>query len=308
VAGVNAAVAKGELLRTHVLRPTWHLVAREDIRWLLALTSSRIIAASASRYRQLGFDEQLLARSTSVIASALAGGDHLTRQELAVALATAGIDATRDNGLAHLVMRAELDAIICSGAPRGGRQTYALLDERAPGSVVLSGDEALAELTRRYFTSHGPALAEDFAWWGGLTLTAARRGIELIGQGLAAETIDGKLYSFSPDPAAPKIDRPIVRLLPNFDEYIVSYRDRTHAFAAAVLEDKRFFRDYLSTHLVVVDGCAVGRWRRALTPTTVTIDLELAVQLEEDVGNELTKELDRYARFLGVDAVVRQPS
>jgi hypothetical protein len=205
-------------------------------------------------------------------------------------------------------MRAELDAVICSGAPRGVHQTYALLDERAPGSVVLSGEEALVELTRRYFTSHGPALAEDFAWWAGLTLTAARRGLELIGQGLAAETIDGKLYHFSSETVALRSDRAVVRLLPNFDEYIVSYRDRSHVFAAAVLEDKRFFRDYLSTHLVVVDGCAVGRWRRALTPTTVTIDLELSVPLEEDVRNELTNELDRYARFLGVDAVVRQPS
>jgi Winged helix DNA-binding domain len=308
VAEVNAAVAKGEILRTHVLRPTWHLVAPEDIRWLLAVTGPRIIAASAGRYRRLGLDERLLARSSSVIASALGGGDHLTRPELGAALATAGIDATRDNGLAHIVMRAELDAIVCSGAPRGVHQTYALLDERVPDSLVLSGDEALVELTRRYFTSHGPALTEDFAWWAGLTLTAARRGIELIGQGLAAEMIDGKRFYFSPDADASRADRPVVRLLPNFDEYIVSYRDRTHAFDAGVIKDKRFLRDYLSTHLVVVDGRAVGRWRRTLTSTTVTIDLEPALQLEEDVRDALASELDRYARFLGVDAVVRQPS
>ncbi len=162
---VERAIAEGSILRTHVMRPTWHFVTSADIRWMLELTGPRVHALNAYYYRQQGLDDALFARSNAVLAKALAGGNYLTRPELQAALAGAGIVA--DGGLraSYLMMRAELDMLICSGPRRGKQFTYALLDERAPAASSLPRDEALAELTRRYFTSHGPATLKDFAWW-----------------------------------------------------------------------------------------------------------------------------------------------
>jgi hypothetical protein len=299
-AAVNEAVARGEILRTHVLRPTWHLVAAGDIRWLLALTAPRIIAASAGRYRRLGLDDVLLARTNTVIASALAEGSHLTRGELGAALVAVGIDATAREGLlAHIVMRAELDAVVCSGVPRGNHQTYALLEERAPRPRELSGDEALAELTQRYFTSHGPALVEDFAWWAGLTLATARRGTELAGNDLAVETAGGTRYWSSSQAPRSSPEHPIVRLLPNFDEYIVAYRGGTQAFHSVAARATGFVPRNLAANLVVVDGRVVGRWRRHVATNVVTIELSLFEKIGARVHEALADELDRYSAYVG---------
>ena len=160
---VERAFSDGAILRTHVMRPTWHFVTPADIRWMLNLTASRVNAASAYMYRQLELDDALFLRGNAVIARALQGGRQLTRVELRGALAEAGIVAEGAR-LSYIVMRAELDAVVCSGPWRGKQFTYALLDERAPRSRALERDQALAELTLRYFRGHGPATARDFAW------------------------------------------------------------------------------------------------------------------------------------------------
>ena len=258
LADVDAALAQGDVLRTHVLRPTWHLVAPGDIRWLLGLTGSRVIASCASRYRNLELDGPTIARSTGVIERELGDGRHRTRVELATALAAAGIEAGGER-LGHLLMHAELTALICSGAPRGTQQTYALLDERAAGLVSVDRDEALARLAKRFATTHSPFRDVDLAWWSGLTLGDARRALEA--SGLASETVGEHEYRFSPEAPIAK-PGPTFHLLPNFDEYVVAYRDRTHVFDGDTIATRRFVRDYLSSHLVITDGRAVGRWRR----------------------------------------------
>lgn len=166
---IERAYAEGSILRTHVLRPTWHFVPAADIRWMLELTAPRIIAQSAHRSRQLELDAAQYARSNEVIARALQGGRYLTRPELGAALTEAGIPAADGSRLGYIVMHAELEAVICSGPRRGKQMTYALLDERAPHARSMTREEALAELTRRYFTGHGPATVRDFVWWSGLT-------------------------------------------------------------------------------------------------------------------------------------------
>lgn len=179
---------EGAILRTHVMRPTWHFVLPCDIRWLLGLTAPRVKARLAPYDRRLEIDAPLLKRSHAVIESALEGGSSLTRAELGAALERAGIPAAGQR-LGHLVSYAELDAIVVSGPRRGRQVTYALLEERAPSARRLDRDEALAELTRRYFTGHGPAQVQDFAWWSGLTVADVRRGLELAGPVLAHEVI-----------------------------------------------------------------------------------------------------------------------
>ena len=153
---------EGAILRTHLLRPTWHLVLPADIRWVLKVTAPRVHALNAYRYRQLGLADDDLKKSNKLLEKYLAGASHMTRKEIGALLERSGIDVSGQR-LAYLVMFAELDALICSGAMRGKQHTYALLDERAPDATELGMDEALAELTRRYFTSRGPATVKDLS-------------------------------------------------------------------------------------------------------------------------------------------------
>ncbi len=183
-AAVERAFDDGRILRTHVMRPTWHFVTPADIRWLLALTSPRVHAASAYIYRQTGLDPAGLKRSRVIFERALRDRVHLTRAELGAALARGGLVAAGLR-LASFVMHAELEGVICSGPRRGKQFTYALLDERAPGARTLDRDQSLAEIVRRFFTSHGPATVRDFVWWSGLTVRDAQAGIEMVKPPLA---------------------------------------------------------------------------------------------------------------------------
>ena len=177
---IEQAFTDGAILRTHVMRPTWHFVSPADIRWLLALTAPRVHAASAYSNRKLELDDAMFRCTHAVLANALQGGKQLTRDELASALQQAGIVTEGEQRVTHIMMRAELDGIICSGARRGKQFTYALLAERAPQARSLARDEALAELTMRYLMSHGPATIQDFVWWSGLTVADARAGLAMV--------------------------------------------------------------------------------------------------------------------------------
>jgi winged helix DNA-binding protein len=234
-AEIDQLFDEGAILRTHVLRPTWHFVLPDDIRWLLELTGPRVRAGLASRYRQLEIDDDLIARAYAAFAEALSGGRSLTRPEMGDVLRVSGI-VTEGQRLPHLLMAAELDGLIISGPRRGKQHTFALLAERAPNAGSLPREEALAELTRRYFTSHGPAQLQDFAWWSGLSLTDIRTGIALAGDRLAHEVVDGKDYWFDAEAGIEADGIGPAHLLPNFDEYTVSYRDR----AAAIDPDLPF--------------------------------------------------------------------
>lgn len=162
--GVEVALENGSILRTHLLRPTWHLVSAGDIRWMLALTGPRIKAGMASRNRQLGLTPEIFSHSNKTIEKALAKDGHQTREELVAQLHKAGI-ATDNNRASHLLMHAELEGLICSGKAKGKAQTYALLDERVAETKTLHQEEALASLAQTYFTSRGPATIYDFSWW-----------------------------------------------------------------------------------------------------------------------------------------------
>ncbi|MBI1879201.1 MAG: AlkZ family DNA glycosylase [Chloroflexi bacterium] len=249
-AAVERAFNEGSILRTHVMRPTWHFVTPADIRWLLALTAPRVHAVNATMYRQLELDDTLFRRSNTAIAQALEGGQYLTRTALGAVLAQAGIVA-EGLRLGYIVHRAELDAIVCSG-PRHGKQfTYALLDERAPQAKTLERDEALAALTKRYFTSHGPAMAQDFAWWSGLTLADVRKGLDMVKAALIQEAVDGQTYWLSPDRPVVKAPSPTAYLLPNYDEYLISYRSEAQSQAIHAAAER--YGNFLGMPVTLVD-------------------------------------------------------
>jgi hypothetical protein len=190
---IEKAFANGAILRTHLMRPTWHFVSPLDIRWILELTASRVKAVLATPFRKAGLDVETLSRSRVALEQALEGGRSLTRAELRTAFERAGIPGL-DQRFPYLLTQAELDGLICSGPRKGKQFTYALLAERAPQARTLERGEAVAELAKRYFTSHGPATLQDFAWWSGRTIADARVGLEANPSPLHPEVIAGKTY------------------------------------------------------------------------------------------------------------------
>lgn len=295
-AAIERALTEGAILRTHVLRPTWHFVAAADIRWMLALTGPRVSARMAPYNRHLELDAGVFRRSETAIVRALRGGVQLTRQELKTVLERAGIRADGVQRLAHIVMRAELDAIICSGARRGTQSTYALLDERVPPSAARTRDDAIAELARRYFASHGPAQIADFVWWSGLTTVDARRGLQLIDAELDHDDVDGKTYWFR-RAAAVRGDRKTVCLLGLYDEYLIAYKDRS-----AALDQSRWVRmvrDPFSAP-IVVNGHVVGGWRRAVKGDRMVISLTPFTSLTRTDTAAVEAAASAYADFFGL--------
>jgi hypothetical protein len=269
---------------------------------MLALTAPRVRAATASYDRRLGIDASVIERSNKAIARALKGGRQLTRQELKAALQEVGVAADGTQRLAHLVMHAELDAVVCSGALRGKQFTYALLDERAPGSRVLPRDEALAELTRRYFTSHGPAQLQDFVWWSGLTTRDVRAGLEMAARHLADDVIDGKRYWFSSSMRVVAPPARAAHLLPPYDEYLIAYKDRSAALDAGLWKPIADRDPFSST--IVVDGQVVGGWRAIARNGKVTATLDLPVRLKKTDERLIADAVRRFAAFLDLQVDV----
>lgn len=294
---IEQAFTDGAILRTHVMRPTWHFVSPVDIRWLLALTAPRVHAATAYYTRKLELDDAMFMRSQDVLANALQGGKQLTRDELASALQQAGIATEGEQRVTNIMMRAELDGVICSGARRGKQFTYALLAERAPQARSLDRDEALAELTLRYFMSHGPAAAQDFVWWSGLTAADVRTGLAMVTSHLLHETIDGQTYWFPP-PAPPMQNlSQTAYLLPNFDEYTVGYTDRSAIFDT-LHTNKLDPRSGLLANTMVLDGQIVGTWRRTFKKNAVAIEANPFVPLSNAEDHIFAAPANRYAEFL----------
>ncbi len=306
-AGANAiegALADGSVLRTHVMRWTWQLVTPADLHWMLPLVAPRLMARAARRHRELALDARTFRRAEAAFTQALADGAHRTRAELGAVLRAAGV-APDGQRLPHLLGHAELQGLICSGAPRAKQATWALLARRAPrAGAALTRDEALAELARRYFRSRGPATAADFAWWSGLAPADARAGLAAVTSELTSESIAGVTYWRARQ--APRVAPAALAdayLLPAFDEYLVAYRDRN-----AVLSPRDARRinagGGLLAPIVVVGGRVVGVWRRTLGRGVVTIALSLFGKPTPRERARIVAAAERYGAFLGLETKI----
>ncbi len=224
-ADIDQAFNVGAILRTHLLRPTWHFVIPADIRWLLALTAPRVNAINAFMHRKLELDNKVLKRSNDALAKSLEGGKQLTRTELKTKLEKKKIiaDGLR---LGYIMAQAELDGIICSGPKEGKQFTYALLEERVPPVKHLNKDEALAELSKRYFSSRGPATLKDFSTWSGLSCVDVKSGLGMVKSQFVQEKINNEDYYFLPSVSINK-EVQNAYLLPIYDEYIMGYKNRS---------------------------------------------------------------------------------
>ncbi len=302
-ADIDRLYDEGRILRTHVLRPTWHFVLPEDAGWLLALTGPRVRRGVAGRHRRLELDEHTIGRSHAAVSAALAGHTYLTRPELGTVIEAAGI-VTDGQRLPHLLLAAELDGLIISGPRRGRAFTYALLDERAPSAQRYERDVALAELARRYFSSRGPAQLQDFAWWSGLSRTDARLGIDAAGAALHREMIAGSWCWSAGDAADPGGVGTIAHLLPNFDEYTVAYRDRTALHQGRRFDPTLFAFGSILSNVVTVDGVVRGAWRPLRAARAVTVRVRLLRRMNRRERMAVSSAAERLGAFLGRAAQV----
>ena len=300
-ADLDQAFAAGTILRTHLLRPTWHFVTPQDIRWLLDLTGPRVNAANAYQYRRLELDRAVFKRSHAALIKALRDSQQLARAELKNVLQQAGI-ILDDLRFVHLMMRAELDGVVCSGARQGKQFTYALLDERVPPAPPRKRDEALGE--QRYFTSRGPATVQDFVWWSGLTMTDARNGLEMNKARLRQEIIADQTYWSDPATLPAKDLAQTAYLLPNYDEYVVGYTDRSAVFDASHVDKLDSRGNILFSHLIVIHGQVVGTWKRTLKKQAVTIELQPFMPLSKADTRAVLKTAQQYGVFLELSPVL----
>jgi hypothetical protein len=296
-AAVDDALADGSIVRTHVLRPTWHYVAGEDLRWIVELTAPRVHQANAHYYRRLGIDDALAKRVRRALERVLEHGEALTRTELGERLAGVAPDQRQMN---YLLMRAELDLVICGGPPRGKQHTYALVDARAPNARRLARDQALAELATRYFQSHGPATLKDLTWWSSLTMADARRAVAAAG--LERVTVRDREYWTTGDPPPARPRASTAHLVQGYDEYVIAYRDSRDVHGGLPLTLGRPEPGFL--HAVLSAGRVLGQWRAVSSAKAMTIELRLRARPSERERRALGRAADRYARFLGTSASV----
>jgi hypothetical protein len=265
---------------------------------MLKLTGPRVKSSMTAFHRTLGLDEKLCGRSYEVMRRALEGGRTATRQELGAALARARIKHTSLQPLAHLVMRAELDAVVCSGPRRGKESTYALLDERAAKAPDKVRDDAIGELAFRFFSTRGPASVQDFGWWSGLSAADARRGTELLPKDFSTGTYNDKKMWF----LERKLPRatPVAHLLPNYDEYFIGFKDRSSIggrvrdVKLAGWQNAAFFG-----HLVFVNGDLVGGWKRVQERRTSVMVFTMVAKLTVAERKLVERAVERFEVFLG---------
>ena len=296
---VNEALYKGDILRTHVMRPTWHFVAAEDIRWMLMLSSERIKAAVMS-YAKGHFgkiEKTLFTRCLDQIGKILEGYKSLTKQEIAEHFCCSGILVDADNHrMTRFMVRAEQEGIVCSGEDKGGKYTYALLEERVPPVPEITKDEALARLARGYFRSHAPAVLQDFIWWSGLPVSEAKQAIYLIESELTAEQWNGQTwYVHEACRTRGKVSGRL-HLLPSYDEYLLGYKDRTDVLPKEHYP-KAFTNNGLFYPVILHEGQVIGNWSKSAKKGSASI--ECSWFRSNDCVDEtvLNQEKDKYMRF-----------
>jgi len=297
-AAVERALSDGSIIRTHVLRPTWHFVTPADIRWMLALTAPRVHVAVAFQTRWLGLDKAAHKKSGRALTRALQGGKTLTRAELSQVLAQAGLPVAGEQRLGNFLMHAELEGIVCSGGRRGKQLTYALFDERVPLAAPIDRDEALLRLTNIYFETRGPATPADFAWWSGLTVADAKKGIDLAGSNLERTVVDGRTLWFAKSARMRKSKSPTVHLLPNFDEYAVAYKDRSILAQRLKKSGVDVRNDKSLANIVVVDGQLVGTWKRTVKKDAAVVEVSLLTKVNRAERKAIDGAAARYGEFL----------
>lgn len=292
---VENALNKGELVRTHVLRPTWHLVAGENIHWMLGLSAPRLKNVMKTYSRTVGLSEAIRKKGSDIIQQALSAGIHLTRPQLGNVLKSKGIEVD-SHQLTHIMFSAELDGIVCNGEVKNNKQTYCLLEEKIPKTEIFDKQVALGRLARKYFMSHAPATLQDFIWWSGLTATDAKIGMEMIKSDFVIETIDSHQYWINNSFVEHKNIEDSVLLLPAWDEFVVSYKNRQHIVADEHY-NKVISKNGIFKPVVIKNGQIIGIWKRVKKKNKISAEIELFVKPDNLTKDLITRASNSFSLF-----------
>lgn len=298
---VEAAIQDGKIVRSWPMRGTLHFMAPEDLRWMIQLMAPRIMKKMAGRYRQIGLDDDVFAKSRNIIAHELKGGKQYTRAEMTETLEAGGIDTSGQKAY-HIMIHTAMLGEVCIGPRKGKQPTFVLVDEWVPPTPELNHEQSLAQIVERYFIGHGPATIKDFMWWTGLTATEAKAGIALSGSKLKKQVVKDTEYWMSSgviDNAKAGATSSAL-LLPGFDEYMLGYTDRSLqlGLASPYIKPKNGVFD----NTIVLDGAVVGVWRRTLKAREVIIVLNLFKDLTASQEKSIRQAAEKYAAYLGLAA------
>jgi hypothetical protein len=297
-AAIEKAIGEGKIVRTWMMRGTLHFVAQKDIRWMLKLLTPRIIAASAGRHRQLELEETAFSGSKKLFARALRDGRSFTRKEMYALLEDAGISTAGQRGI-HILQRLCQDGLLCFASHQEKQPAFALLEDWLPPGKQLTRDEALAELTLRYFSSHGPATVHDFAWWSGLKIADVKAGLEMTASSLRTITIEKTVYWMPREMELPTGKATKTFLLPGFDEYLLGYKDRSAALdpmhANKIVPGNNGF--FYPT--VVIGGRVVGTWKPVVKKDHITISVAPFAPLSKTQQRAINAATGPYRDFRG---------
>lgn len=295
-ADIERAFNNGEILRTHIMRPTWHFVAPEDIRWMLSLCGPRVLGGNKSMENQLELDAKTFKKANDIIAKSLESNNFLTREEIRSELEKK-MKVGDGQRLAYIMMQAEQIALICSGPRKGKQFTYALIDERTPSTKPITREEALAKLTERYFASRGPATIHDMAVWSGLTLKDVREGVSNLPKDFIREIIDEKEYIFKPVEAKLTKVHQSTFLMPDYDEYGMGYKDRSAIKTTKALP---YWGNNGTpySHWLVVDGTIEGTWEKVVQKKTVSVKTTPFSSFTETQEKKVLSAVKKYESFM----------
>lgn len=298
VSTVEKVIDNGEIIRTHVLRPTWHFVSPDDLHWMLALSAPRIKPSLKYRQDYLGLTPLMLSDSNAIIAETVKG-KHLGREEIAESLRSGGIELRNgeagNNRLSHILLWAELSGIICSGRSAGNTQTYALISERISGEKKYLKEESLGRLAIKYFSSHGPATLKDFAWWSGLTSPEIKVALEKAGSRLENAEVNSVKYWFAKD-RKPNEEVNSAWLLPAFDEFIIGYTDRSAVISLAD-HKKAVSQNGIFRPVIILNNQVAGLWKTTRSKNRIVIGLNLFKAAGKSQRNAIGVAAEAYSRF-----------
>ncbi len=268
---IDEALENFKVVRTHILRPTWHFVSADDIHWMLELSSPRLRPVFQSYGKMTGVDQEFVMKGCKQVEKVLENDNHLTRQEIISRLNAEGIEMNTDN-VGIILGYGELEGIFCSGPVRGNKHSYCLLQKWIPKTMPIQKEEALERLARRFFTSHAPATLQDFIWWSGLLISDAKLALQMIKDDFVVEEINGRSFWLKNDTDIPTETEDCALLLPQFDEYVVSYKDRSD-----IIEDKHYSKvmtkNGLFSPTIMHNGEIVGSWRKVSKKDKVEVEL-----------------------------------
>lgn len=294
ITSVEKAINAGEIIRTHLLRPTWHFVSADDLRWLLDLTAPKIKSGLKYRQNSLGLTNGMLTKTNSIIAGIIKG-KQLEREDIKAAIVNSGIEPV-ENRISHILLWAELSGIICSGKILKNMQTYAPVDERVPGGKKPEKDEMAAMLAKRYFKSHGPATIRDFAWWSGLSLKEIRLALEMSANEL--ETFDiGEVTYWYDKSLNPAETFKTASLLPAFDEFIISYADKS-----VILQDshhrKAISQNGIFRSVLIFENRVAGLWKPVKGKDRLIVEVNPFKTLKKAEKSSVETAAENYGRFM----------